>query len=898
MLSRNAITIFYVAASLSSAIALAKDEGFRYHVTTGQCINAEGELGLNKAHFGECGDIPGIKLFRKRKIKKAELSYANLKGIQLNGLDLSTKDLTGADLTGANLIGTKLTYANLQGANLAKAKFNDETVLPFSVEEAVERGMLNIDFVGDRPVNDSIVNEILTSQDLSALQIELAEIRRPHETYHERLKRVFNSAEALNAEQLETFMVAAFSQQQIVNSLFDQITANQNAERPDNQLEERLRQEYQLQIEWSSIANAILLEGLRDKMKINELSFEQALKLASLAVPNSSYNSTADHIFNLLTANFEITGEEELKELNAAAIMSGAELNAANSALKILELRGAVTVNSLLAGTDEFYGKRPNLSGFFIELGIDKLDSLNASEILQLAAINKDRAGLVVNRGIEKVSSLNAQEALRLLSISAYSTNDKILTKFFELNDEVSYVDFTALVQKAYQKRNELITANINDVKDLTPEQAVNIIQIASYGGKDSAALAYLANQSELTTANLIAIARSAYQKGNQILTDEQHKLSDLNAANVASLASVAAYSGKDSVIERYLKELNGKATTDEMIALARAAYQKGNSFLSSYLKSISDLNPSNVAKMAGVAGYSGKDAVVGNYLSGFDTKMSSDELIALARNSYQNGNTVLTNLSKLNDLSIDNVTKIMSVASYSTKDTIMKNYLEDYTTSLTAKDLIKIASAAHNQGTALLLATLDKVAPMSLEAALELAGVLTYNNKNTVINYYISKQASLTSASLLELARASHNIGVQILLENLSKISDLSHANAITLTSNVTYNNKNTILSFYLSKITELTTAQLIDVANNSYNKMQEYITGNLSKVSDLTVNNALSLKGAYAYSSLDQYLLLALEHVTDLNQQNLVQLSNSAYRAQNTILTRGMEILLGQNN
>lgn len=91
-------------------------------------------------------------------LKGADLHGADLYRSQLGGADLRYADLRNASIAGAYLYKTDLRGADLRGAKFAQelkgalkktrldgALFDASTVLPFSAEEAVSRGMVRAD---------------------------------------------------------------------------------------------------------------------------------------------------------------------------------------------------------------------------------------------------------------------------------------------------------------------------------------------------------------------------------------------------------------------------------------------------------------------------------------------------------------------------------------------------------------------------------------------------------------------------------------------------------------------------------------------------------------------------------------------------------------------------------
>lgn len=85
--------------------------------------------------------------FSRTDFFKTNLSSANLAGSNLSYAYLTKANLAGANLSRANLKGANLRDADLTAANLAEAElkfaiFNEQTLLPFTQEEALARGMV------------------------------------------------------------------------------------------------------------------------------------------------------------------------------------------------------------------------------------------------------------------------------------------------------------------------------------------------------------------------------------------------------------------------------------------------------------------------------------------------------------------------------------------------------------------------------------------------------------------------------------------------------------------------------------------------------------------------------------------------------------------------------------
>ena len=88
-------------------------------------------------------DLQGANLFRCQ-LGRADLRNADLRNANVAGAYLYKTDLRGADLRGAVFAQT-LKGAELKQTMLEGARFDSTTVLPFSTDEALRRGMVQVD---------------------------------------------------------------------------------------------------------------------------------------------------------------------------------------------------------------------------------------------------------------------------------------------------------------------------------------------------------------------------------------------------------------------------------------------------------------------------------------------------------------------------------------------------------------------------------------------------------------------------------------------------------------------------------------------------------------------------------------------------------------------------------
>lgn len=117
----------------------------RAKILRGQCYACQfKEIQAESGEFKNW--IVTKSVFTKAVLKSANLaglrgSQAVFKEADLQSANLWGADLRGADLRGSNLQSADLRHSLTQNALLSGALFNDDTRLPFSKAEAIQRGM-------------------------------------------------------------------------------------------------------------------------------------------------------------------------------------------------------------------------------------------------------------------------------------------------------------------------------------------------------------------------------------------------------------------------------------------------------------------------------------------------------------------------------------------------------------------------------------------------------------------------------------------------------------------------------------------------------------------------------------------------------------------------------------
>ncbi|HAR43361.1 MAG TPA: hypothetical protein DCS07_12150 [Bdellovibrionales bacterium] len=120
--------------------------------------------------------------------------------------------------------------------------------------------------------------------------------------------------------------------------------------------------------------------------------------------------------------------------------------------------------------------------------------------------------------------------------------------------------------------------------------------------------------------------------------------------------------------------------------------------------------------------------------------------------------------------------------------------------------------------------------------------------------------------------------------------VNDLSVSTVLVLMQNVSWSSKDTVAVGFLNTWSSLTTGELIQISQASYEQKVPILMNYFIKTSDRTVASALQVVALMSWSDKDTFLLKAVRLVTDLTTANLPALAKSAYEKEAEILRAGL--------
>ena len=112
-------------------------------------------------------------------------------------------------------------------------------------------------------------------------------------------------------------------------------------------------------------------------------------------------------------------------------------------------------------------------------------------------------------------------------------------------------------------------------------------------------------------------------------------------------------------------------------------------------------------------------------------------------------------------------------------------------------------------------------------------------------------------------------------------------------LLKGLSYYRKDTLIDTYAKSLSQLSPKQLINLSKQRYQGKDKFIATYAAKLNTLTVSEAVGIAKNLGNYSKDEFLLKAIEKVTDLTKNNLAAYAKAAYRKEAEILKKGLKYL-----
>lgn len=831
--------------------------------------------------------------FKGKNVRGIQLAGLDLGKIDFTKADLTGANIREANLKSVNLEGAILNLVEYSeqtklpfSYEVAKTRgmVRDGEIADVPVPTATPVPQIIIPRVTYIPITSIYKNpsDILINDPDEVLK-NLRGIVSRTDKYHNELLEIVKKAESLDSAHLLMVLKAVYlsfdDYQILVKQYQDEETSGRDRE--------EIEKEMHYAREFGIFANSIADQGMS---KVSDLTIENALKILSALYENDSIGTAA---FIAALDKNPGSKQEEVQSLLDLAQKKEASLAVGKIAIHFFNNFTDKSVTSAVELTKTI--KSSDGRNILLDHVLSGVKPLGFDDAFSLLKVSLSNHGLI-QKYLGTISSLSLEQAVQLAGITSYSTKDYITLHYINNRVEsISIKDLITLSQAAYDNKSTIRLKYFSKISDWSLDNALVLAGTESYSSKDVIVSYYLGTQKEIKTADLIRLSNGAYDQKSALRMSSLDKISDMTLENAIVLSNVESYSNKDKIITYFINKKVDKISVSDLIRVSNAAYDQKSALRMSNFAKISDWSIETTILLASVEAYSSKDTIVSYYLTNKVQSITTAELIKVTNVAYdQKAALRKSNWDKVSDWSIATLAQLASLESYSSKDVIVEYYITKKMPVISTAELITVSNLAYDKKESLKMTYFAKVNDKSVSNVITLARQVAYGNKDLLILSFLNTYyPSPSTNDILLLAADSYEAKSKIKLNYLGKINDFSLDNAIKIASTLSYSEKNTVINFYINgPAVTVSASDLVKLASNTYDIRYNFIMTNLKKVSDFKVSEAISIANSFSYSEKDNILKAAVVLVVDLTAETLQQMANAAYdaNAKNQIYTLGL--------
>lgn len=872
-----------------------KYRGYKFDSESKTCVNKKGKRGFSKNYYGQCGDLTGfnakklVKKINRKHVAKNSLIGSKLMGLDLSGAKIETVNMAYTDLRGTNL--SKVRLNSLKDHLYIKgAKYDETTLLPFSDYTAISiHQMVKLDYKSITTVYPNPM-DIFEETNHSAVSEKLKTIASITKRYHNELLGLVEEVDSLSYDQLRMILestyvtaveyrelakqrdIATGSELARVNDLLNAysdlgVIVNKiiNTALPKLEVEDNMDQIVDLVLDYfptkyhSQLHNGFSFISEKFEAQLSDGAYLKVIQI----LDHTTYGNTTESLKNAVSDYMK--REEKVVFAEIANVLGFIERNN--------ELVFNILFSKFNSFTTSEYLSLMNNYRFFKSYfeNRTKISDLTFSNSIELSrAFSYSRKDVILFEAIQKRSFVTVKELDSVIREHAYRLFD------------IAEASFDLITENSESLSHELAAANKSNFSDLilahyyvTMKKSITIADYYALKTNLKSLSNFISNTAKIgvdfTIFDIIeiagkinadakkAIVKRFFELVGTITTDEilllyektvfdlkdltsnLAKVSDLDIKNTVKMARHFKNNTSDAIIDYFINKYvktTGISVRD-LILLADVSYNGKKSILNDNLKFVNNWSVINASVLMSNSPSEIKNSIGEYYLTNIVTKAS---------------------------LSYPEISKIIE-SGY--------NY--------------------YGGADELLLKHLDKISGFNFEMMQKVASKYSRSSRDIVLKYYLENEAKLTTVNLRDAASLSYNNKYEFIKEYIGKTVDQSAANTKLLADNLYRSQKDVIVKVYLDSVSSISATDLVTVATSTYGERDALIIANVSKVSNLSVANAISINtNLYKYSK-DQFLLKAISYLTDLSVNNIYEYASSAYSssAKDQILKTGLEVL-----
>jgi len=510
------------------------------------------------------------------------------------------------------------------------------------------------------------------------------------------------------------------------------------------------------------------------------------------------------------------------------------------------------------------------------------------------AALDKGATAVAADLGAEWFREDSDHQVATLLALTdrfSYGSKDRLLLAALAAVGELTQPEAVRIVAAAYSEKARIGLAALGKVRNLTAVTVAAVAAELSYGAKDSLIRASLTLLGALTGADVRFLTAAGYGEKVTIAVEALAKVVSLEVSAAVAVASELSYGARDTWLLAALAKIPSM-TSAQAASLVEAGYGDKVGIAIGALPRISGLDGRGAVAVASELSYGAKDTWLRAAVAAIRTLRQAEAVVVVGAGYGEKLEIAKLAVHRIAPLTAAGVVAVAGELSYAAKDTLAIEGV-GLLRSLTAGDAASVVAAGYGSKLDIALAALPKVAPLTAAGVVTIAEQLSYGAKDSFVKRGRERLGRVTARELAALAGAGYGERAAILVAGLPSVSDLTAATAVYLAEQVSYGNKDTVVSFFLGRVAAVTTDELLALFGAAYGERANVVMNHLAKVTDLTVANAIRLAEVLQYGNKDTLLLDAVDRVTDLAVSNVMALSQAGYSRKQEILEKGLRRL-----
>lgn len=655
--------------------------------------------------------------------------------------------------------------------------------------------------------------EIMTSADTTDTLLKLTRVASPTQNYHRELENIVSSIATTDIAHVKMLMDAVYFSYSKYIGILGELKTLKDASASYIEITRKLRIEKALAFSLAKTLTQIANTGFP---KATDLDWNKGIAALDLLYPQGG----ASLAFNTLIKKSEPLSIAQKDQLMLLTSMKYEAEISSDLAIGLFQNTSDKSLNALLSFVDRLQWLSRD---YTLIKGSKFFPKLTHNEVIQMLARQYSKDGSVAIAVYANSSEKSHEHVMSIAETLNSDGKTYFIKKAMLFYQEITSEQMIQLCQIAESVCSEVVTRSIPKWQDPTPEYAVAIAALVTYGNKDIWITGVLKYFSILTTEQAIKLINASYEGKSKVGADLAEKINDMDAENAVKIAQIFYYDAKDQwllIAEPFIKSPLGS----QIALFASAGYEKKRELAEKLFLKVTLKNVADIVNMSEVLYYGDKDKWI-NFALALMPQFSGDEFYFALKAAYEEKITIAEKyIARINELTPASTSKIArDIFYYGDKDKWLKSAAA-ILKKLTVEELKIVLQSGYEEKLAIGLSLIKKISDLDGNGAASIAKfVFIYGDKDKWLESAIQNIGSITSEEVIKIIDSAYEEKGNLSVAMIAKASNLTVANAIAISAHLSYQDKDKFLLEAVDKVTDLTRSNIDSFIKASYENHDE---------------------------------------------------------------------------